>query len=140
MLSPLKNNVIVELIEKEKVTSSGIVLASADPTEVNRGKVLAIGPEVEDVQVGDEVYEGMVVGENNRDNDLVVNVTREKHLTNIRAAGSDENIILTPPLDYTLEQALEFIEDDELVEVTPQSIRLRKKFLTENERKRAGKV
>lgn len=86
-----------------------------------------------------EVYEGMIVGIHSRDNDLVVNITREKQLTNIRAAGSDENIILTPPIRLSLEQALEFIEDDELVEITPTSIRLRKKFLKEHERKRAGK-
>jgi GTP-binding protein len=86
-----------------------------------------------------EVYEGMIVGIHSRDNDLVVNVIKGKQLTNIRASGSDENIILTPPIKFTLEQALEFIEDDELVEVTPAAIRLRKKFLTENERKRAGR-
>lgn len=86
-----------------------------------------------------EVYEGMIVAINSRDNDLVVNVTKGKQLTNIRASGSDENIILTPALNYSLEQALEFIEDDELVEVTPASIRLRKKQLTENERKRASR-
>lgn len=83
-----------------------------------------------------EVYEGMLIGIHTRDNDLVVNVTREKQLTNIRAAGSDENIVLTPPIQFSLEQALEFIDDDELVEVTPQSIRLRKKMLKEHERKR----
>lgn len=83
-----------------------------------------------------EVYEGMLVGIHSRDNDLVVNITREKQLTNIRAAGSDENIILTPAIQFSLEQALEFIEDDELVEVTPHAIRLRKKYLKEHERKR----
>lgn len=83
-----------------------------------------------------EVYEGMVVGIHTRDNDLVVNITREKQLTNIRAAGTDENIILTPAIRFSLEQALEFIEDDELVEVTPSSIRIRKRYLKENERKR----
>lgn len=83
-----------------------------------------------------EVYEGMIVGLHSRDNDLVVNVTKEKQLTNIRAAGSDENIILVPPIKHSLEQALEFIEDDELVEVTPSAIRLRKRWLKENERKR----
>lgn len=88
------------------------------------------------VSPGDEVYEGMVVGENSRENDLVINVTKEKHLTNIRAAGSDENILLTPPRTFTLEQAIDFIQDDELVEVTPKTIRLRKKYLNENERKR----
>lgn len=86
-----------------------------------------------------EVYEGMIVGIHSRDNDLVVNVCKAKQLTNIRAAGSDENIILTPPILMSLEQALEFIEDDELVEVTPQNIRVRKKFLKEHERKRSGK-
>jgi GTP-binding protein len=86
-----------------------------------------------------EVYEGMLIGLHSRDNDLVVNVLREKQLTNIRAAGSDENIILVPPIRFSLEQALEFIDDDELVEVTPESIRLRKKALKENERKRSNK-
>jgi GTP-binding protein len=85
---------------------------------------------------GAEVYEGMIVGIHSRDNDLIVNPTKGKQLTNVRAAGSDENIILTPPIRYSLEQALEFIDDDELVEITPASIRLRKKLLTENERKR----
>ncbi len=87
----------------------------------------------------DEVYEGMLLGIHSRANDLVVNPTKGKQLTNIRAAGTDENLILTPIQKMTLEQALEFIADDELVEVTPKSIRLRKKLLTENERKRAGK-
>ena len=86
---------------------------------------------------GDEVYEGMVIGIHSRDNDLTVNPLKAKQLTNIRAAGSDENLILTPPIRNTLEQALEFIDDDELVEVTPKSIRIRKKYLTENERKKA---
>ncbi|ACL74217.1 GTP-binding protein TypA [Thioalkalivibrio sulfidiphilus HL-EbGr7] len=89
---------------------------------------------------GDEVYEGMVIGLHSRDNDLVVNPLKAKQLTNIRAAGSDENIILTPPIRMTLEQALEFIEDDELVEVTPKSIRVRKKLLLEHERKRASRA
>ncbi|SFF57323.1 GTP-binding protein [Fontimonas thermophila] len=92
------------------------------------------------VSPGDEVYEGQIVGIHSRDNDLVVNVLREKKLTNIRAAGSDENILLTPPVKFSLEQALEFINDDELVELTPQSIRLRKKFLKEHERKRAERA
>ena len=85
-----------------------------------------------------EVYEGQIIGLHSRGNDLVVNPTKGKKLTNMRASGTDENIVLTPPIRHSLEQALEFIEDDELVEVTPQSIRLRKKFLTEVERKRAG--
>lgn len=88
---------------------------------------------------GDDVYEGMIVGENSRENDLVVNVTKGKQLTNVRAAGSDENIILIPPRKFTLEQAINYIQDDELVEVTPDAIRMRKRFLTENERKRQGK-
>ncbi|MBT3393669.1 MAG: translational GTPase TypA [Waddliaceae bacterium] len=83
-----------------------------------------------------EVYEGMVVGEHARDNDLVVNAIRGKQLTNVRASGTDEALTLTPPRDITLEYAIDFIEDDELVEVTPQSIRIRKRILTENERKR----
>lgn len=86
-----------------------------------------------------EVYEGMIVGLHTRENDLVVNVNREKQLTNIRAAGSDENIVLTPPIRLSLEQAIEFINDDELVEVTPDAIRLRKKWLKEHERKRASR-
>ena len=88
---------------------------------------------------GDEVYEGMIVGIHSRDNDLVVNPLKAKQLTNIRAAGSDENILLTPAVRMSLEQALEFIDDDELVEVTPKSIRVRKKLLLEHERKRASR-
>lgn len=88
---------------------------------------------------GDEVYEGMLVGIHSRDNDLVVNPLKGKQLTNVRASGTDEALILTPPIKMTLEQALEFIDDDELVEVTPNSIRMRKKLLTENERKRASR-
>ncbi|PID65889.1 MAG: hypothetical protein CR975_05475 [Gammaproteobacteria bacterium] len=80
---------------------------------------------------GDEVYEGQVVGIHKRDNDLVVNPLKGKQLTNVRASGSDESIILTPPINMTLEQALEFIQDDELVEVTPENIRIRKKLLKE---------
>ncbi len=91
------------------------------------------------VKPGDEIYEGMIVGENCRDNDLVVNPCREKKLTNVRAAGSDENVILKPPRVLSLEDALEFIEDDELVEVTPQSIRLRKIFLKEADRRRLNR-
>ena len=84
-------------------------------------------------------YEGMVVGIHARDNDLVVNVTKEKQLTNMRASGTDENIVLTPAIKLTLEQALEFIDDDELVEVTPKSIRIRKKQLNETDRKRTSR-
>jgi GTP-binding protein len=85
---------------------------------------------------GTEVYEGMVIGIHSRQNDLSVNPTKAKQLTNIRAAGSDENILLTPPIRMTLEQALEFIDNDELVEITPASVRIRKMYLQENERKR----
>jgi len=84
----------------------------------------------------EDVYEGQVIGIHSRSNDLAVNPTKGKQLTNVRASGTDEALVLTPPIRHTLEQALEFIEDDELVEVTPESIRIRKKFLTENERKR----
>lgn len=87
-----------------------------------------------------EVYEGQVIGLHSRNNDLTVNPIKGKQLTNVRASGTDEALTLTPPVKHTLEQALEFIEDDELVEVTPVSIRLRKKLLTENARKRAGNV
>jgi GTP-binding protein len=89
---------------------------------------------------GTEVYEGMIIGIHSRDNDLMVNPTKGKQLTNIRAAGSDENIILTPPIKFSLEQALEFIDDDELVEVTPTSVRLRKKLLKEAERRRESRA
>ncbi len=88
------------------------------------------------VRPGDEVYEGMIVAENARDNDLVVNACKEKKLTNMRASGSDKNILLKPPRDLSLEIALEYIEDDELVEITPSKIRLRKKLLGEEQRKR----
>jgi len=88
----------------------------------------------------DEVYEGMIVGLHTRDNDLVVNVTKEKQLTNVRASGTDESIVLTPPVHLTLEQAMDFITDDELVEVTPSSIRLRKKNLKESDRRRLGRL
>ena len=87
-----------------------------------------------------EVYEGQIVGIHSRGNDLVVNPTKAKQLTNVRASGTDENIMLTPPIKFSLEQALDFIADDELVEVTPESIRLRKKLLKEHERKRAGRA
>jgi GTP-binding protein len=97
-----------------------------------RGR-LFIGP-------GVEVYEGMIVGENSRENDLVVNVCKGKKLTNIRASGSDDAVKLTPPVDFSLEQALEYIEDDELLEITPVNIRMRKKILNEIERKRSRKT
>jgi GTP-binding protein len=92
------------------------------------------------VSPGERLYEGMVIGIHSRDNDLVVNPIREKHLTNIRAAGKDEAILLTPPIRLTLELAVEFIDDDELIEITPQSIRIRKRFLTDSERRRAARA
>ncbi len=116
------NGVLVSMV-------AGKALAYALFTLQDRGR-LFIGPQT-------EVYEGMIVGLHSRDNDLVVNPTKAKQLTNVRASGTDEALTLTPFVRHTLEQALEFIEDDELVEVTPTSIRLRKKLLTENERKRA---
>ncbi len=119
-----KNGVLI-------ANQSGVALAYALWNLQERGRMI-IGPQT-------EVYEGMIVGIHTRDNDLVVNVCKAKQLTNIRAAGSDENILLTPPIRMSLEQALEFIDDDELVEVTPATIRVRKKFLKEHERKRSGK-
>ena len=96
-----------------------------------RGKLL--------IGAGSKIYEGMVIGIHAKDSDLVVNANKEKKLTNMRASGTDENMILTPPIKVTLEYAMEFIDDDELVEVTPVDIRIRKKYLKENERKRSGK-
>jgi len=96
-----------------------------------RGR-LFVGP-------GEKLYEGMIIGIHSRDNDLVVNPIKTKKLTNIRAAGKDEAILLTPPIELTLEYAVEFIADDELVEVTPTSIRIRKRFLKEQDRKRAAR-
>jgi len=89
---------------------------------------------------GVEVYEGMVIGIHSRDNDLTVNALKGKQLTNVRASGTDEAQTLVPPLNYTLEQAIEFIDDDELVEVTPENIRIRKRHLTESDRKRASRA
>ncbi len=119
-----KNGVLVSMVR-------GKTLAYSLFTLQERGR-LFVEPNV-------EVYEGMIIGLHSRENDLVVNPTKGKQLTNIRASGSDENIILTPPIRHSLEQAMEFIEEDELVEVTPNHIRLRKKLLTENERKRASR-
>jgi GTP-binding protein len=116
------NGVLVSMV-------GGKILGYALFTLQDRGRLF--------VSPATEVYEGMIVGLHSRDNDLVVNPTKAKQLTNVRASGTDEAIALTPPVRHTLEQALEFIEDDELVEVTPLSIRLRKKLLTENERKRS---
>ncbi len=111
--------------------STGKVLGYALFNLQERGRML--------VAPGEEVYEGQVVGIHARDNDLTVNPLKAKQLTNIRAAGSDENILLTPPVRFSLEQALEFIDDDELVEITPTAIRIRKRHLKEHERKRAGR-
>jgi GTP-binding protein len=97
-----------------------------------RGKLL--------VGNNEEVYEGMIIGIHSRDNDLVVNPIKPKPLTNVRASGSDDALTLSPHIQYTLEQALEFIDDDELVEVTPESIRIRKKLLKEHERKTASRA
>jgi GTP-binding protein len=92
------------------------------------------------VAPGDEVYEGMIAGESARPGDMDVNVTKEKKLTNMRASGSDDNIILEPPRVITLEYALEYIEEDELIEVTPKAIRLRKRALAANDRKKAARA
>ena len=92
------------------------------------------------IENGIEVYEGMIIGIHSRNNDLVVNPLKGKQLTNIRASGSDDAVILTTPINVTLEFALEFINDDELVEVTPTSIRVRKKYLKEHERKKAARA
>jgi GTP-binding protein len=109
----------------------GVALAYSLFSLQERGR-LCIGP-------GEEVYEGMIIGLNNRDNDLVVNPLKGKKLTNMRAAGKDENVVLTPPIRFSLEQAMEFIDDDELIEVTPTSVRLRKRNLKEIDRKRSGR-
>ena len=124
LTSNRQNGVLVSMV-------TGKALGFALYNLQERGRMF-IGPAT-------EVYEGMIVGLHSRDNDLAVNPTKAKQLTNIRASGTDEAIVLTPHIKHTLEQALEFIEDDELVEVTPTSIRFRKKHLTENERKRAAR-
>jgi GTP-binding protein len=108
--------------------------ASGDATAYSLFHLEERGPLMIDPQT--RVYEGMIVGQHTRDNDLIVNVVQAKKLTNIRAAGKDENLILTPPMRMSLERALSYIQDDELVEVTPKSIRLRKRYLDPNERKK----
>jgi len=130
--APIKPGTIAQrtngvLISKAEGKSLGYALFNLQP----RGRLL-IGP-------GEKVYEGMIIGIHSRGNDLIVNPLKAKQLTNIRAAGTDENILLTPPIKMTLEQAIEFIDDDELVEVTPKAIRLRKQLLKEYERKRAAR-
>ena len=117
-----KNGVLISMDDGEIVTYA---LGKLD----DRGRMF--------VKAGDPVYEGMVVGIHSRDNDLVVNAVRMKQLTNFRVSGKEDAIKITPPIQLTLEYAVEFIEDDELVEITPKSIRLRKRFLKEHERKRA---
>ncbi len=111
--------------------ATGKALTYSLETLQDRGKLF--------LEPGQEIYEGQLAGIHSRDNDLVINPTKGKKLDNMRASGKDETIQLVPPVKFTLEQALEFIDDDELVEVTPKSIRLRKKVLNENERKRASK-
>ena len=123
-LATRKNGVLVSMVKGKTLAYSLFNLQ-------DRGRLF--------IEPNTEVYEGMIVGLHSRDNDLVVNPTKAKQLTNIRAAGSDENILLTPPISHSLEQAMEFIAEDELVEVTPAHVRLRKKYLTENERKRMSK-
>ena len=123
-LAARSNGVLVSMVK-------GKTLAYALFTLQDRGR-LFINPNV-------DVYEGQIIGLHSRSNDLTVNPTKAKQLTNVRASGTDEALTLTPPVRHTLEQALEFIEDDELVEVTPESIRLRKKLLLEHERKRASR-
>jgi GTP-binding protein len=91
------------------------------------------------VKAGDPLYEGMVIGIHSRDNDLVVNPVRAKQLTNFRVSGKEDAIKLTPPIQLTLEYAVDFIANDELVEITPKSIRVRKRYLKEHERKRAAR-
>ena len=124
-IAPRKNGVLI-------ANGSGKVLGYALMNLQERGRLF--------VKPGDEVYEGQVVGIHARDNDLTVNPLKAKQLTNIRAAGKDDAVMLTPPIVLTLEQALEFIEDDELVEITPNAIRLRKRFLKEHERKRSARA
>ena len=123
-IAPRNNGVLIS-------NGQGKVLAFALFNLQERGKLFS--------SPGDEVYEGQIVGIHSRDNDLVVNPLKGKQLTNIRAAGKDDAVILTPPLRFSLEQALEFIDDDELVEITPSAIRIRKKHLKEHERKRASR-
>ncbi|MDN3525385.1 translational GTPase TypA [Halomonas sabkhae] len=119
-----RNGVLVSMV-------SGKALAYALFALQDRGKLL--------VEHGTEVYEGMLIGINNRAEDMVVNPTKAKKLDNMRSSGSDEALVLTPPVRFTLEQAVEFLDDDEIVEVTPNHVRLRKKLLSENERKRSKK-
>jgi GTP-binding protein len=130
---PVKNTEIIHRVNGVLVSmAKGKTLAYSLFTLQDRGR-LVIDPNV-------DVYEGQIIGLHSRNNDLAVNPIKGKQLTNVRASGTDENLVMTPPIRHTLEQALEFIEDDELVEVTPVSVRLRKKLLSENARRRAGRV
>jgi GTP-binding protein len=123
-MSDRRNGVLISM-------ESGNTVAYALWSIQERGKLF--------MGAGVQVYEGMIIGIHSRENDLVVNPIKTKKLTNMRASGKDEAVVLTPPIQLTLEYAVEFISDDELVEVTPESIRIRKRYLTENERKRSGK-
>ncbi|HEY5716958.1 MAG TPA: translational GTPase TypA [Motiliproteus sp.] len=129
---PVKEGAVANRINGVLISNcSGKALTYALFSLQERGRLI-IDPNI-------DVYEGMVIGIHSRSNDLTVNPTKAKQLTNIRAAGTDENLLLTTPIRFTLEQALDFIEEDELVEVTPHNIRIRKKFLKEHERKRASR-
>ena len=115
------------LLRQESLRTLGEALGKLD----DRGRMF--------VKAGDPVYEGMIIGIHSRDNDLVVNATRTKQLTNFRVSGKEDAIKITPPIELSLEYGVEFIEDDELLEITPTSLRVRKRFLKEHERKRASR-
>jgi GTP-binding protein len=119
------NGVLVSMID-------GVAVAYALWQLEERGKIF--------IEPGTKVYKGMIIGEHSREGDLEVNPCKEKKLTNVRASGSDEAIRLTPPIKMNLEQSIEYIEDDELVEVTPLSLRLRKKYLDPSERKKMARL
>jgi GTP-binding protein len=119
-----KNGVLISMDQSESV---GFALMNLE----ERGVMF--------IQPGVKCYEGMIVGEHSRENDLVVNIAKSKKLSNMRTSSSDEATRITPPRDHTLEQALEYIEDDELVEVTPNNVRMRKRILAENDRKKADR-
>lgn len=123
-IAPRKNGVLIS-------NSTGKALGYSLFNLQERGRLFS--------KPSDQVYEGQIIGIHSRDNDLTVNPTKAKQLTNIRASGSDENILLTPPVKFSLEQALEFVEEDELVEITPDHIRIRKRYLKEHERKKASR-
>jgi GTP-binding protein len=118
---------------------NGVLIASEAGKAVTYGLNIAQGRGVVFIPAQTQVYAGMIVGLNSRDEDIEINVTKEKKLTNTRASGSDDSIMLVPPTVFSLEQSLDFLEDDELLEVTPSSLRLRKKYLDSNERNRMRK-